>query len=283
MAYLDRVHACNGWEPAEFLPLRADGLTLGWIRPQFADHLRAWPTVFRVEPGQVRLADSLQGLELRTQALAQVLEQLVAGGLLGYRHGELYPVGLVRDQPLFLLDRAAAAQFGIRAYGQHLNGYVRDSGQISLWVGRRSANKRNFPGLLDHLAAGGLPHGLSLRQNLIKECWEEAGVSSELASQAQPVGAITYCRQTPAGLKPDTIYCYDLELPAGFQPRCVDGEVEEFSLLPLDEVADLVKNTERFKANCSLVIIDFLIRHGWLGPETEDYLDIIHGLHPPLP
>jgi hypothetical protein len=46
--------------------------------------------------------------------------------------------------------------------------------------------------MLDNLVAGGLPHGLGLGDNLLKECYEEAGMSAELALKARPVSAITY-------------------------------------------------------------------------------------------
>ena len=152
-----------------------------------------------------------------------------------------------------------------------------------MWVGRRSKDKRNFPGKLDHLAAGGLPHGVELMINVAKECWEEAGIPEEISRRARSVGALTYCRETKKGLKPDTIYCYDLELPGDFVPQCTDGEMEYFDLLPLEDVQELVRDTDQFKLNCNLVIIDFLIRHGNLGPETDGFLDIVQGLHPQLP
>jgi isopentenyldiphosphate isomerase len=160
---------------------------------------------------------------------------------------------------------------------------VRDGAQVWMWVGRRSASKRNYPGRLDHLVAGGLPHGIGLAENLAKECGEEAGMSPALAARARPVGVVNYCRDSRWGLKPDIVYCYDLEMPADFRPHCTDGEVQEFSLLPLEEVQELVRETEAFKPNCTLVIIDFLIRHGHLGPEHPDYLALVQGLHPPLP
>ena len=73
------------------------------------------------------------------------------------------------------------------------------------------------------------------------------------------------------------------EVPADFHPRPVDGEVERFELLPLAEVAELVRDTERFKFNCNLVILDFLVRHGWFRPEDPDYLPLVAGLHRALP
>lgn len=60
--------------------------------------------------------------------------------------------------------------------------------------------------------------------------------------------------------------------------RVADGEVEEFMLLPVEKVADLVNDTTDFKDNCNLVVIDFLIRHGYLTPECPEYLHILKEL-----
>ncbi len=283
MSYLDRIRACNGWDSAGFVPFLVDGANRGWIRYGFAERLAQWPETFLVEQQAVRLHPALVGFRQRSQALAEVLERLVEQGALPYLHGEKFSVGPAWDCPEFVIDRAAAPWFGIRAYGQHINGFVGDGKELLMWVGRRARDKRHFALRLDHLAAGGLPHGITMLDNLAKECWEEAGIPAELALKATPVGAITYCRETKTGLKPDTVYCYDLELPADFLPRCTDGEVENFQLMPLQQVQELIVETEEFKPNCSLVIIDFLIRRGRLGPESAHYLEVIQGLHPALP
>jgi len=93
-----------------------------------------------------------------------------------------------------------------------------------------------------------------------------------------PVGVVSYNRVARRGYRPDVLYCYDLELSADFEPRNTDGEVESFSLLPLEEVARLVRETDEFKLNCNLVIIDFLIRHGFLRPDEPEYLQLNLGL-----
>jgi 8-oxo-dGTP pyrophosphatase MutT (NUDIX family) len=283
VSYRDRIRACNRWDPGGFLPFHVGGDRRGWVRPAFAEALREWPAVFRVGAEGVWLEPALRGVRRRTDAVAWVLSLLLARGVLGRLHGEQYPVGPSRSRPDLLLDREAAAWFGIRAYGQHVNGVVRRADGLHMWVGRRAADKRNYPSRLDHVAAGGLPHGIGLWENLAKECWEEAGIAPALSRTASPVGALTYCQETESGLKPDTIYCYDLMLPDEFRPRSLDGEMQSFELLPVREVEALVRDTDAFKPNCSLVIIDFLIRHGRLDPGSEDYLDLVQGLHAALP
>jgi len=56
--------------------------------------------------------------------------------------------------------------------------------------------------------------------------------------------------------------------------------------LPLDEVARLVRETEEFKLNSAVVVIDYLIRHGYLTPDDiPDYPTLcrdIRRIHPLL-
>jgi hypothetical protein len=60
---------------------------------------------------------------------------------------------------------------------------------------------------------------------VVKECGEEAGIPEHLARQARPVGYVSYASMQPEGLKPDVLFCYDIELPRDFVPRPQDGEV----------------------------------------------------------
>ena len=126
--------------------------------------------------------------------------------------------------------------------------------------------------------AGGQPADLGLYENLLKECEEEAGISGKLAARAVSAGFVSYVMDTPRGFRPDVVYVYDLELPGHFTPQNSDGEVDEFYLWPVHRVMEVVRNSNSFKLNCALVVIDFLIRHGCIDPEDPEYLPIIQGL-----
>lgn len=279
MSYLERIRACNHWNPDNFKPFVVNGQQLGWIKTLFATMLSDYPEVFMVSSNHIELNTTLQTVEQRSAAVAEVLEQLVIRGTVPPLHGELYPVVTQYGQSaVFLLDRMAAQLFGIRAFGQHLNGYVKSAQGVLLWVGHRAADRNIFPDRFDNMVAGGLPYGIKLSDNLAKECMEEAGISQGLAANAKPVGEISYCCETELGLKPDTLFCYDLSLPSTFMPRCTDGEVAGFYLWPVEEVARVVRETERFKPNCNLVIIDFLLRHNLHGLSDEYYLTIKNAL-----
>ncbi len=279
MSYQDRIDACNTYDLNRFRAFRVNDLRVGWIKHELADHLKNWPKVFQVSSTAVDLTKGLRSFEERTEAVGEVIDELLMQGVIARHQGELYPVTVSsREYALFLVDRASAPYFGLRAFGQHLNGFVRDGNEIKMWLGRRGLTKWNAPGKLDNMVAGGLPHAVGLQENLKKECWEEAGIPPEIVAQAVPTGAVTYCAETAYGLKPDVIYCYDLELPLDFVPHCTDGEVEDFFLWPIEKVARVVRESEEVKLNCNLVIIDFLIRRGFIAPSEVGYLDLVAGL-----
>lgn len=281
MSLIGHLRRCNNYNPGSFTPFRIDSIEIGCIRPSFAQRLSAWPEVFRVTDAGVDLSVSTQDMNLRNAAVAEVLVELVHQGVLSHLQNEPYMVTPgSRDECMLVIDRAAASLFGIRTFGQHLNGYVMQGSDMLMWIGKRAMDRRLFPGKLDQLVAGGLPQGITLAENLAKECWEEAGIPSVLAARAQPVGCVTYTAETVNGCKPDTLYCYDLELPPDFQPKCTDGEVEAFFLWPIERVIETVRKTEDFKPNCNLVIIDFLIRRGFISPDENDYHELVAGLHP---
>ena len=279
--YLRHVAALNPVHQGPIFDWRIDGHVVGWLTSPARERLLAAGGLFQECRGQLVLDPALDDFTARSTALAELVTALAEEERIHAPLGEAYPVTAGdRDRALCRIDRAAAGYFGIRAFGQHLNGYVRNGDQLLMWLGRRARDRLIYPGRLDNLVAGGLPHGIGLMDNLEKECFEEAGMPASLARQARPVSTVTYNGTSPRGLKPDVLYCYDLELPADFTPRNTDGEVEEFQLLPIAEVARLVRDTDEFKLNCNLVIVDFLVRHGWITPEQGGYLDLVTGLRP---
>lgn len=282
--YLELVGACNRRLDVAYRELRLEGKLIGYLRPQFAAELLAAADCVIEDGSGLQLDCRDTDPQSISQQLDEGVERLIARGVISHRHGERYGVySGERERLLLTIDRAAAPYFGIRAYGQHLNGYLRRDGELWMWLGRRSLDRKHYPGALDNLAAGGLPHGISLADNLAKECWEEAGIPRELADQSVAVGSITYCCDTKKSRKPDTLYCYDLQLPEDFRPACQDGEVQEFLLLPMREVAQRILDRDAFKLNCTLVILDFMLRHGLLGNEYPRHDELLTGLHPALP
>ena len=279
MSFLDRIAECNLWNPDNFTWFVVDGCRLGRVRKNLVPRLSEFRDVFEIDSDAVHLHPRLETFAARSSEMERVVKALCEEGIVSGVRNEYYPVTRSYGEPPFLqMERAAVPHFGVRAFGVHMNGYVRDKGGVHMWIGRRARDKHTYPGMLDNLVAGGQPIGIGLHENLIKECGEEAAIPPALAQGAVAVGAITYCMEAPDGLKPDVQFCYDLELPRDFKPRNTDGEIEEFYLWPIARVADIVSETREFKFNCNLVVIDFLVRHGVIPPDHPDYVAICQGL-----
>lgn len=281
MGYLDKIARCNARNLDGFRPLMVDGERMGWVSPERVEYLATnHGDAFVAGKDRIAFAPHQATPDARSRTLADIAGPLAAAGFGPKLHGELYAAKTSWAAPeVFRLDRSLVPGFGVRAYGVHLNGFVRTSQGLSLWVGHRALDRTVEPGKVDNMVAGGQPAGLSLIDNVIKECGEEAGIPPALAARAQPVGAIRYAFTTRSGLRNDTMFCFDLEVPADVTPVSVDGEVSSFTLMPVEDVLALVRETETVKFNVNLVIIDFAIRHGILTADTEpDYEAIVTNL-----
>ena len=290
MSYLDRIRSANAHALDDFLPFYVNRVRVGCVKRAFADMLASWPEVFRIDDTRATLAPEIDAAEVpaerRTEAVDEVLRSLRDRGVIDGWRDEMYPVNRTWSEPASLLvERAAVPWLGVRGYGVHMNGFVRASDGVKMWVAKRSLTKPTGPGKLDQIVAGGQPADVGLKANLVKECAEEAAIPDEIARRARAVGAISYALETDVGFRPDLIFNFDLELPAAFTPRNTDGEVEAFYLWPIEQVMETVRETDGFKFNCALVVIDFLVRHGFIAADDPDYSDIVEGLmtRPELP
>ncbi len=279
MSFLDHIRICNDYDPERYVPFVAAGQRIGWVERPFAESLREFGDVFRASPADLQLHPRLGNFDTRTNAMATVARALHKRGAVPAWHGEDVAVApRFGAAPLFKLERSAAPLFGVSVLGVHVNGIVRHRDGIRMWIGRRSKTKPTYPAMLDNLCAGGVIYGHGVRETLIKEAGEEASIPKPVAERAVPCGAITYCCARDCGLRPDILFVYDLDLPADFVPAPGDDEIDEFSLHPLEEVIEQVRDGFDFKFNCNLVIIDFLVRHGFITPEEPDYMAIVAGL-----
>ena len=275
MSYLERIHICNNFDATDYRCLQIDNKTYGYIQPSFAEQLAKGPDIFAVDDQQVVLNPALGDYATRTTAVAPVLRSLYEQGVIDTWVAEAYPIthsfgGYAELE----IERAATNFMGVKTFGIHLNGLVRKADGIYIWTGIRSLDKPFWPGKLDQMVAGGQPVGLGLMENVIKESQEEANIPSSLAQQAQAVGTLSYQQQGWRGLDNSTIYIYDLWLPEDFIPENTDGEVIDFQLLPIQEVAHLTETTDEFKDNCNLVNIDLLLRMGVIDAQHPDYAAI---------
>lgn len=278
--FLRHIEICTRHDSSAFVRFWVAGQAVGFLTHAIATLLCESGLGFlrgeHAGADGIALDSRYADFESRTEVLARATDLLCAhyGKT---RRNELYPVFQNwGDEPLAAIDRVAVPWFGTRGFGVHVNGFVRKPDGLFLWVAERAHDRLIDPGKLDHIIAGGSPLGLSTEENLLKESWEEAGVPADLARTSVAQGAITYKVDHLLGLRHDTLFIFDLELPVDFMPRNTDGEVASFNLLPVETVQDIVRTTDRFKFNCNLVIVDFLLRHGFL--DEKSYPDVAAAL-----
>ena len=250
------IAACNNAVlPGERLPFRIGTTPVGWVRRNFARALADFGSISAGDDGATLAADAAGELDTIAHALAD-------GGWFRWR-GEAFDVRAKAGGPVLArIDRGALPAFGLLAEGVHVNGLVPRPDGLHVWVARRAADKALDPNKLDHLVAGGVPAGMTPMQTLIKEAAEEAAIPEELAARAVKVAEIAYAMERPEGLRRDLLHCYDLELPETFAPHAADGEVESFSLWPIASVLAVARDTDDFKFNVNLVLIDLFRRNG---------------------
>lgn len=281
-AFLNWLVKHNTYLSQHYLNFIIEDIIVGTFHKSCLPLLTQHPHIFQIHADTITLHPRLDTPIARTEAVAEVLREWRDTGLITGWRDELYRVATTFDAPpLMEIERAAASTFGILRYGVHLNGVVHKNGHLHLWIARRSLNKPEFPGKLDHIVAGGIPAGYSAWDVVLKECQEEANIPPRLAHHARPVSLISYMLDDDAKRKRSLIFVYDLELPENFQPENTDGEVAAFYLWPIEQVIETL-TTDDFKTNNTLVFIDFLLRYGYLGPDDPHYTEIAQRLRSPV-
>lgn len=263
MDYLHFIQQLNNAVRADFQPLYFQNNLFGFIRSDHFSLLSQYGFSFSDWENKTNM-------ENRSKELMDLVKKLNHAGIVTGWRDELFPIHY-KDNLIATIERSAVSFFGIKSFGVHLNVY---SGR-KMWLARRSPTKTVEPNKLDQLVAGGVAYGLSLKETVIKEAHEEAGIPFDLAKKALPVGLLRYVQATENGVRRDVIYHYDLEVPPDFQPINQDGEVAEFFQVDFDDLSAFLPE---FKGNSALTLIDFMIRRGFIPPEYPNYEALCSGL-----
>ena len=240
------------------VPFFIDNTRVGSVAATHLDALRAWPAWLAIDSRGVHLHATD-----RSGALAVVNTALRAQRLIVAWRDETYGVvAQAGASPLARVERASARFWGTLTFGAHANGYAAD-GQgrpTHLWIARRSMHKATDPGKLDNLVGGGVPHGQSPFETLVREGFEEAGLEAGVMHGAVPRSVIALACDIAEGFMHEHLHAFDLRLPPERAPLNQDGEVDEFRLLPAGEAVALAQG-DAMTVDAALVTLDFALRH----------------------
>ena len=236
--------------------------------------------------GSLSLVDRTHPTEThRTTAMRAATHHLIDNALIKKQHGDLFPIAAAWNaEQLCVVDRNAAPYFGVTSVGVHLHCYCRTEAGLQLWVAQRALDKSTYPGLWDPTVAGGQPAHLGLRENMIKEAGEEAGIDASLAERAVSTGVLSQMTSKADGscLKQSLYFVWELEVGADWEPSAADGEVARFERWDMARLEREVREGDLLRPAMNLVMTDFLLRHGRITPDSEpDYEQLIAVMHQP--
>ena len=250
-------------------PFVVEGRAVGSVDRAHLQALAAWPQWVRVGSAEVELiADD------REAALATINASLHRAGLVRAWRDETFALSDPETgQRLAGMERAACRFWGTLTLGAHANGYVANAQgrPTHLWIARRSLSKATDPGLLDNLIGGGVADGQTPLEALVREAWEEAGLSPAQIESAQQGPVLRLQRDVAEGLQLEDLHTFDVALPPGLQPVNQDGEVAGFECLPVQQALAEAAGSG-MTVDAALVTLDFALRHRLLEPAISDLL-----------
>jgi 8-oxo-dGTP pyrophosphatase MutT (NUDIX family) len=253
------------------LYLGSDATPIGSVAGADLAALARWPQWLEVAADAVRLHPAAD-LDAR---LAELHAALRAQGRIRAWRDEPYTLWQPRTRaPLAVIERAAARFWGALTLGAHANGYVADaSGRpVAVWVAQRAWTKPTDPGKFDNLIGGGVPHGQTPWQALLREGWEEAGLAAPALQRARRGRIVVLDADIAEGLQHEHLHVWDLPLPADAQPHNQDGEVAALHRLPVAEALALAASGQ-MTTDAALATLDFALRHRLLDAATHARLE----------
>jgi 8-oxo-dGTP pyrophosphatase MutT (NUDIX family) len=252
---------------------RGAAVGAGSVARAHLEALARWPEALRVDDAAVTL--TLPAAE-RDRFFDQANRALRDAGLIVAWRDETYPVLAEADGRLLAtFERAASRFWGTLTFGAHCNGYVRgsDGAPAWLWIARRAADKPTDPGMLDNLIGGGVPHGQTPVDTVVREGWEEAGLQPAQMAGLEPGRVLQLARDIPEGFQNERLSVYDLALPAGLEPCNQDGEVQSITRMPLADAFECAVAGE-MTVDAALATLDFALRRRLLDHRDAAGLEV---------
>ncbi|HEY1096784.1 MAG TPA: hypothetical protein VGF14_06040 [Alphaproteobacteria bacterium] len=296
MSFLSRIQRSKDFDFTGFTPVRVPVETghalIGWTKDTTAQAFAGLGDIWHYDDAHGLVLNPIYDTyEKRTQAVdATLLEGSAKGFLpekpdyeaLGMGGDDWMTAGPDRLAPLFEYRRFYAPHLGIRRHCSRLNAYHGDQ----MWIVKRGPAVHIHPGKLDNLVGAAHIAGHTIRDYLIIEAHEEAGLSPEDCRDMRSVSMLHTMRPTGQGFLFDEVhYIHDLDTKGTITPQIIrDWEVESIELWSFEKVLDVMKNTDDFAPIALATLIDFFMRHGVITPDNEpDYDALCFAMRSQLP
>ena len=159
---------------------------------------------------------------------------------------------------IFIIKRIFLSLFGFPSYGVHCNIWKKHKDRFLIYFAKRSKKLKNFPGYADNTVAGGQPVNLSIFENLKKEAYEEAGITNKYFKKIQRGNVVSYFHNNNNKFISAVIFNYHLNKVDDLALKNIDGEVEGFFSLTLENIYKLLEKNQ-LKPNCIIPILDFIL------------------------
>ena len=253
-----------------FIPLRINHLDLGLLNPTFAQQITQ--DIHTIIAGKTLLTLNNLSWEEVGEILQNVVQQWHDNGLYNGWRDEKYAVCDHSGKLLFALERSAFRPLGFLSQAIHLNAWVEKNGNHFTWIGKRSSHKAVAPNKLDTTAGGGIAVGETAHSAMVRESWEEAGISSEFTNGLQKNGTMFSLRPVHRGLHREILHLYDFRLPENFIPTNQDGEVAEFHLMNDEEIVQAIIADEFMEDSALTLLINMYHRQKLIAHHPISHL-----------
>ncbi len=263
--WLRALHAQAALPPLRpRVPLWAGAALIGSVEPDLLDKIGACGSV----DGHCLLSkiehlkhsdqpDTINGWQLTgdiTTGLNLLASRLHEAGLAGAWRNEQLAVCDVKGQRVGTVERAAVRPLGIATQAVHLVGLTPDG---RFWVQQRAFDKPNDPGQWDTLMGGMVSSHDTVEAALVRETWEEAGLTPEQLYSLTHGGVLSLRKPSAdgngAGYVVEHIDWYTCTVPEGVVPVNQDGEVAQFALMGAAQLLDAVQGGA-FTLEASLIL-----------------------------
>ncbi|MDQ6680436.1 MAG: NUDIX domain-containing protein [Pseudomonadota bacterium] len=218
--------------------------SIGSIEPRLAERLFAAGLPLQ------RQASAWRVIGPADETLARIARWLHDNQLCSRWRGELLAVTSGQGVAVARIERAAARALGLTTQAVHLIGRTAGGG---FWVQQRALDKATDPGLWDTLMGGLVAAGESIRDTLVRETSEEAGLAIEALQDLEAHGRITIRRPVEDGYMVEHIEVFEAVVPNGLEPANQDGEVERFACLDACTLTEWLR-ADSFTLEASLIL-----------------------------